>query len=625
MRTKSLLTLFLLFSITGFSQPINKDSAWIVNNYTKIEKQIPMRDGVKLFTAIYIPNDKSERHPILIMRTPYSCAPYGEGKFTERFWTRGDSSYLYRGYIMVIQDVRGKFMSEGEFEEVRPFIAVKKSKKETDESTDTYDVIDWLVKNVPNNNGNVGVFGVSYPGFYSTMAAACNHPALKAVSPQAPVTNWFIGDDFHHNGAMFLSDAFNFYRGFGLPRSALTMEWPKLADLKSDDSYSFFLKQGTFAEIKKKYFGDTIKFWNDVQAHPDYDEWWKARDARKACYNIKPAILVTGGLFDAEDCWGAFNLYKAIKQQSPTTNCKLVEGPWFHGGWAKSKGDRLGNIWFESNTSEHYWQNCELPFFEFYLRGIGDANTIADANIFITGENKWYSFTQWPPQNTTPTSLYLSENENLSFAKPTSQKSFDAYQSDPMKPVPYTADIHYARTREYMTDDQRFASRRTDVLTYQTPVLTEDVTVTGTLLADLFVSITTSDADFVVKLIDVFPDDFKYPDSVKIKYPMGSYQMLVRGEIMRGRYRNSFETPSAFGPNKIEEVKFELPDVAHTFKKGHRIMVQIQSSWFPLVDRNPQQFLNTYTVESKQLIKSSISIYHDAQHSSSLILPVLSK
>lgn len=625
MRTKSFLTLFLLFSVTGFSQTINKDSAWIVNNYTKMEKQIPMRDGVKLFTAIYVPNDKSVKHPILIMRTPYTCAPYGEGKFTERFWTRGDSSYLYRGYIMVIQDVRGKFMSEGEFEEVRPSIAVKKSKKEADEPTDTYDAIDWLVKNVPNNNGNVGVFGVSYPGFYSTMAAVCNHPALKAVSPQAPVTNWFIGDDFHHNGAMFLSDAFNFYRGFGLPRPTLTTEWPKLADLKSDDGYNFFLKQGTFAEIKKKYFGDTIKFWNDVQAHPDYDEWWKARDARAVCYNIKPAILVTGGLFDAEDCWGAFNLYKAIKQQSPATNCKLAEGPWFHGGWAKSKGDRLGNVWFESNTSEHYWQNCELPFFEFYLRGIGDANTIANATIFITGENKWHSFTQWPPQNTTATPLYLSENESLSFTKPTAQKSFDAYQSDPMKPVPYTEDVHYARTREYMTDDQRFASRRTDVLTYQTPVLEEDVTVTGALLADLFVSITTSDADFVVKLIDVFPDDFKYPDSVKIKYPMGGYQMLVRGEIMRGRYRNSFETPTAFGPNKIEEIKYELPDVAHTFKKGHRIMVQVQSSWFPLVDRNCQQFLNMYTVESKQLIKSSISIYRDAQHSSSLILPILSK
>ncbi len=368
----------LLLAQYCFSQNHNQDSAWLVSNYNKIERNIPARDGVNLFTAIYLPKDTSINHPILMKRTPYSCAPYGENKF-DSWWKTPYITYFREGYIMVVQDVRGRFMSEGTFEDVRPFIADKKSKNDTDESSDAYDAIDWLVKNVPHNNGNVGVYGISYPGFYATMASLSGHPALKAVSPQAAVTDWFIGDDFHHNGVSFVLDAFEFYRNFGVPRPTLTTQWPDIPKIVGDDNYQFFLQSGTYGEIKEKYMGDSIKFWNDVAAHPNYDEWWKARDARRNCYNIKPAVLIVGGLFDAEDCFGAWNIYKAISQQSPQTDIKLVEGPWFHGGWARSAGDRLGNVWFGSKTSVDYLKNFELPFFNYHLLGTSEINL--DAQI----------------------------------------------------------------------------------------------------------------------------------------------------------------------------------------------------------------------------------------------------
>lgn len=625
---KYFLLWLALLPLQSFSQEANKDSVWFAAHYTKIERSIPMRDGVKLFTAIYIPNDVAEKHPTLLNRTPYSVAPYGEHRYTERYSSRGDSTYFHRNYIMVYQDVRGRFMSEGVFEDVRPFLPAKKSKTEIDEASDAYDTIDWLMKNIKNNNGNVGAFGISYPGFYATETALSNHPALKAVSPQAPVTDWFIGDDFHHNGATFLMDNFDFYRSFGVPRPKPLTTYPPIPEVTYQDNYSFFLEHGTFHELKEKFMGDSIKFWNDVAAHPDYDDWWKARNARNGCYNVKPAMLIVGGLFDAEDCFGAWNLYKAIESQSPATNCKIVEGPWIHGGWAKTTGEKLGNIWFEQKTSAWYRSQIELPFFEYYLNGKG-ADQIKEATIFITGENKWHEFNEWPPKNISAVNLYLQQGGKARLGESNTQDTkisttgFDEYMSDPMKPVPYTEHIHSERTVEYMTDDQRFASRRPDVLVYETDVLKSDVTLTGAVMADLFVSISTTDADFVVKLIDVYPDDFKYPDSIKINYPMGGYQMLVRGEIMRGRFRNSFSIPEPFIPNQVSEVKFELPDVAHTFQKGHRIMVQIQSSWYPLADRNPQQFIDPYQCETKDLISSNIKIYHDAGHASKIILPVL--
>ena len=627
---RKLQLLLFLFSFILLNAQTDQDSAWIRDNYTKKEITIPMRDGVKLFTAVYMPKDMSEKHPILMNRTPYSCSPYGENNW-RGFWNGHWKYYLRENYIIVIQDVRGRWMSEGEFVDVRPFIKDKKTNNDIDEASDTYDAIDWLVKNLPNNNGNVGVFGISYPGFYSTMAAASGHPALKAVSPQAPVTEWFIGDDFHHNGAFFQMDGFSFYSGFGKPRPKPTTIGPSGFDFKIKDNYKFYLETGTLKNLAV-LMGDSIKFWKDLYAHPNYDEWWKARNARNAMVNIKPAMLVVGGLFDAEDCFGAWNLYRAIEKQNPGIHNKLVMGPWSHGQWSSRDGSRMGNIQFGSNTSIWYQNNIEIPFFNYYLKGKGDDPKLAEATIFFSGENNWKNFNQWPPANTTNQPIYLQANGKLSWNKSTDKKSSSEYISDPAHPVPYTEDVHFDRTAAYMDDDQRFASRRTDVLTFQTDVLNEDLTLAGPVVADLMVSITGTDADFVVKLIDVFPDDFQYSGSSMNPplggrgagtYPMGGYQMLVRGEIMRGKYRNSFENPVPFTPNKIEKVKFDLPDVAHTFRKGHQLMIQIQSSWFPLADRNPQKFVNIYEAEITDFQKATIRIHHDAVNSSSIILPVL--
>ncbi len=623
-------TLLLISFFTSLrSQTINPDSVYIVNNYYKIERSIPMRDGIKLFTSIYIPKDASKKHPIMMTRTPYSCAPYGEKTF-RNFWSRNTKEYLLQNYIYVIQDVRGCYMSEGVFEDIRPYIANKKTKKDVDEASDTYDAIDWMIKNIPNNNGNVGVSGVSYPGFYSTMAALCGHPALKAVSPQAPVTDWFIGDDVHHKGAFFMMDDFDFDYSFGHSHPGPTTKNGPDLDYPTPDNYDFFLKIGTLKNLTKLYMGDTMKFWNEEMNHPNYDEFWRSHTVTYNLKNIKPAILITGGLFDAEDCWGAWNTYKTIEKQSPKTINKITMGPWFHGGWAKSDGSRLGNVEFGKGVSEYYYKNIEMPFFNYYLKGEGDANKIAEANIFITGENKWTTFTEWPPKNVETKPIYLNENGKLSFTKSAATNSFSEYISDPSKPVPYTEDVHINRTREYMSDDQRFAARRPDVLVFSTETLTNDITLAGPLIAKLLVSISTTDADFVVKVIDVFPDDFKY--NADDKYPMGGYQMLVRGEVLRGKFRNSFtpgdsigKNPEPFIPEKITEVNFELPDVAHTFLKGHKIMIQVQSSWFPLVDRNPQQFLDIYHCDEKDFIKSTIKIYHDANNASNILLPILKK
>jgi putative CocE/NonD family hydrolase len=624
---KLLFRLALIFlPLTTFSQ--DADSIWIRNNYYKIERSIPMRDGVKLFTSIYIPKDSSEKHPILLTRTPYSCAPYGEDKY-KAYWDSYLKQYCKEKYIMVTQDVRGRWMSEGEFADVRPFNPNKKTNKDIDEASDTYDAIDWMIKNVPGNNGNVGVFGISYPGFYSTMAALSNHPALKVVSPQAPVTDWFVGDDFHHNGAFMLMDAFAFYSTFGRPRPEPTSVGPAAFDYSTQDNYSFYLQNGALSNFSKKYMGDTMKFWTDLMNHPAYDAWWKARNVRNFIKNVKPVTLVVGGLFDAEDCFGAWKTYEAIEKQSPGSNNKIVMGPWYHGGWSRSNGSSLGNVQFASSTSEYYQNNIEIPYFNYYLKNKGTQPNLAEATIFFTGENKWHQLPQWPLTNVQKKELYLHQQSQLSWAKPsstatnqkTANNTFSEYVSDPSKPVPYTEDVHFKRTREYMTDDQRFASRRPDVLAFTTDSLTQDLTLAGPIIADLMVSVTGTDADFVVKVIDVFPDKFNYSDTDK--YMMGGYQMLVRGEVMRGKFRNSFEKPEPFVPGKITEVKYTLPDVAHTFKKGHKLMIQIQSSWFPVVDRNPQKFMDIYHAKDEDFQKATIRVFHNSGAVSKIILPVL--
>lgn len=620
MRTLCFFALF--FALPALLPAQNADSAWFRQHYYKKEVMIPMRDGVRLFTAFYIPKDTTQKHPFIMARTPYSCRPYGEENYGA-MWAGYRSFYLRQGYIVVSQDVRGRYMSEGVFEDVRPFNKNKKG-KETDEASDTYDAIDWMVKNIPHNNGRVGVMGTSYPGFYSTQAALSGHPALKAVSPQAPVTDWFIGDDFHHNGAFFAMDGFQFYSVFGKPRPQPLMDYGSGYEFKTPDNYAFYLNEGSPRKLAEK-IGDSIRFWHQMYEHPNYDEWWQARDARRGLYNIKPAMLWVGGLFDAEDCFGAWNSYKAAEKQSPQTSNRIVMGPWYHGQWSAT-GWNLGNVRFGSNTSAWYQQNIEIPFFQHYLKDSGSDAGIAEATIFFTGENKWRQLPAWPAKNVSYQNIYLQDSFKLGFDKIGKANAFDEYVSDPAKPVPYTEDVHQRRTREYMTDDQRFASRRPDVLTYSTGTLAQDLTLGGPVVADLLVAITGTDADFVVKVIDEFPQDFVYDSSYKTNagpYLMPGYQMLVRGEIMRGKYRNSFEKPAPFAPNKIERVKFELPDVAHTFKKGHKLVVQIQSTWFPLADRNPQQFMNIYQAKDADYKKANIRIYRGANAASHLVLPVL--
>jgi putative CocE/NonD family hydrolase len=625
------LLLFLLWLcfLTAAAQQEN-DSLWFRENYYKLERYIPMRDGVRLFTSIYIPKDSTEKHPILMERTPYSCAPYGSDQYAD-LWSGLSGYYLHEGYILVFQDVRGRWMSEGKFADVRPFIKEKRSANDIDESTDAYDAIDWLVKNVPGNNSKVGVKGISYPGFYAGMAAASGHPALKAVSPQAPVTDWFRGDDFHHNGVFFCMDAFDFYvaGGFGRPHPAPRQTETSMPDIyDSKDNYTFYLRQGAIRNLLK-FTGDSIAFYQEIYQHPDEDAWWKARNARVAQYNIRPAMLVTGGLFDAEDGYGAWNLYKAIRGQSPATDVHLVMGPWYHGQWASPDGSRLGHIAFGSNTAAWYQQHIELPFFNHYLKDRHDPG-LARATVFFSGTNEWRTFDEWPVKKTEMENFYLREAGGLSLQAPQVKTGYDEYISDPAHPVAYTEAVHFNRTREYMTDDQRFAERRPDVLTYKTAVLTQDLTVGGPVTADLRVSLSSTDADFVVKLIDVFPDSGSYqrvdiydPADPGRLYPMGGYEMLVRGETFRGKYRNSFERPEPFRPGKVETVRFALPDIAHTFKKGHRLMIQVQSSWFPLADRNPQQFTDIYTCSDADFRKATIRIFRDQDHPSSITLPVI--
>ena len=598
------------------------DSAYVRDNYIKIERNIPMRDGVKLFTSIYIPKNKDQKYPFMINRTPYTVAPYGETKYKTSL---GPSpAFIKEGFIFVYQDVRGRWMSEGEYVDVRPHIDNKKSKKDIDESSDTYDTIDWLIKNISNNNGKAGIYGISYPGFYSTASLPGAHPGLKAVSPQAPVTDWFLGDDFHHNGAFMLADAFAFYSSFGVPRPhPITPDkGPKPFNFPIKDNYRFYLSVGALKNVKLKYFGDSIKFWNDLMTHGTNDEFWKAMNIRPHLKDVKPAVLVVGGFFDAEDAYGALHTYKAIETQNPKTSNKLVMGPWFHGGWVRSTGATLGDIEFGQPTSTWYQQNVEFPFFMQYLKGAKDAE-LPEATIFVTGSNEWKKFSAWPPQETENQTLYLQADGKLSFKSPETADSFDEYVSDPNNPVPYQQGIQDKRSREYMIDDQRFAARRPDVKVYQTDILTEDVTLTGPLMANLAVSTTGTDADYVVKLIDVYPEDAA-PSKAVAKSPlMGGYEMLVRGEVMRGKFRNSFEKPEPFTPGKVTTVKYALPDVAHTFKKGHKIMIQIQNSWFPLVDRNPQQFLDIYHAEDKDFQKATHRIYHDKANASSLTVTVL--
>lgn len=602
--------------------PSECSTANIQSKYTKKEVYITMRDSVRLFTSYYIPKDTTKTYPMLFIRTPYNSEPGGQDQFNYMigFYCR----FIKENYIMVFQDVRGRYMSEGIFEDIRPFIPDKRSNKDIDEASDTWDAVDWLVKNVSHNNGKVGVSGISYPGFYATMAILSAHSAIKAVSPQAPVTNWFLGDDFHHNGAMFLLDCFTFYQYFGEQKKEPSREEHSTFNWPEQDSYQYLLEQGSLSSIRKKFFGDSAKFWNEAFAHPDYDSFWKSRDPRQYLRNVKPAVMTVGGWFDAEDLYGTLHTYNAIEEQNPPDHPNfLVMGPWAHAQWGfSSSGENMGNIYFGQDVIKPFHE-LEVKFFDHYLLGKASAD-FDEARIFVTGENQWKSFETWPPEEATETFIYLQPGGGLAFEPPTADLSYDEYMTDPNRPVPYVEKVHQYRTAEYMNDDQRFASKRPDVMVFKTDTLTGDVTLAGPITAELFVSTTGTDADYVVKLIDVFPEYTQPNDQQqKNKVVMGGYQMLVRAEVMRGKYRNSFEKPEPFVPGEITRVKFELQDVAHTFKMGHRIMIQVQHSWFPLVDRNPQKFINIYTCSEEDFQKATQRLYHDKEHPSAIKVNML--
>ncbi len=629
------ITFLCHISIVAQASQQTELGEYIKQNYTKREVLIPMRDGVKLFTSIYEPKAKTAKYPILLNRTPYTVSPYGADKFKTSLGP--DELFPREGYIFVYQDVRGRWMSEGEFENVRPDIANTDNTK-IDESTDAFDTIEWLLKNVANNNGRVGTYGISYPGFYTSAGSIDSHPALKACSPQAPIADWFLGDDMHHNGALFLAQNYSFFRNFGQPRPTPTASGDylkKWTGRETADGYDYFKNLGGLKETADSYqqnLGLRIKFWDEMMAHPNYDEYWKERNILPKLKNIKCATMTVGGWYDNEDLYGALRTYEHIERQNPGIFNVLVVGPWFHGGWVRSDGDWLGTAYFGQKTSEYYRANMELPFFNHFLKDKGDISKLKEVNLFDTGANEWKTFENYEPTNATDTALYLTDNGGLSFSLPKTG-GMNEYVSDPLKPVPYTQKITSNYPRDFMTEDQRFASTRPDVLVYQTDVLTEDITVAGDIKPSLTIASSGTDSDFIVKLIDVFPDNYKFPENVKPPensawsvFAPGGYQMLLRGEPMPARFHDSFEKPEPLKPNEPTKLGFVMPGIAHTFKKGHRIMVQIQSTWFPLVARNPQKYMTNYKqATAADFQKATQRVYFGGDNASAIILPIVKK
>jgi putative CocE/NonD family hydrolase len=530
---------------------------------------------------------------------------------------------MREGYIMVYQDVRGRWMSEGDYDNMRPHLAKKNGKTDIDESTDTYDTIDWLLKNIKNNNGKVGQYGISYPGFYTTAGAIEAHPALKASSPQAPIADFYF-DDFHHQGAYLLS-YFRATTVFGYQTEPTTKSWYPIVDLGTPDQYKAFLELGPLKN-GDKYYGKDNFFWQQLKNHPHYDEFWQKRNILPHLKNINHAVMTVGGWFDAEDLYGPLNTYKTIEENNPKSPWNtIVMGPWSHGDWAREREKQyVGYVYFGDYLSDYFQQEVETPFFNHFLKDMPKPN-LPEALLFDTGKRQWKKFAKWPAKNRQQKKLYLHKGGKLSFDAASEDGGYSEYISDPAKPVPYSEDIKAVFTpRKFMTDDQRFAGRRPDVLVFQTDVLAEDLTLGGELMARLKVSTTGTDADWVVKLIDVYPSDHEdYPDNPK-HVRMGDYEMLVRSEVIRGRYRKSFSNPEPFKPNEITDVNLKLQDVLHTFKKGHRIMIQIQSTWFPYIDRNPQKYVeNIFYANEEDFIKATHRVYHSSDNPTHLEVDVL--
>ncbi|WP_227687046.1 CocE/NonD family hydrolase [Spirosoma arboris] len=627
-----LLFLFLMPALVAaqsanpYPFTLAQDSVYLRENYQKSEFMVPMRDGTKLFTQIYAPKDQTVKHPILINRTPYSCQPYGPDSFRQRV---GPNPFMLREkYIVVYQDVRGRWASEGTFVVLTPHIDVKKSNADHDEASDTYDTIDWLLKNIPNHNGNVGQWGISYNGFFTSAGSISGHPALKASSPQAPIANYWRDDSFHY-GAFQLSANFGFYAFFQERKQPIKQLSSSLFENHDPDGYHFYLNMGPTANSESSYFKGRNKYYYEHFEHPDYDDYWKKRTILPHLKGIKHAIMVVGGWYDAEDLYGTFNTYKAIEKQNPGIQNIFVVGPWRHGGWAGPSGQTLNDLDFGSATSPHYQETIEAKFFRYYLfdeanRRTANSVGLPEATLFETGTNRWRTFDTYPPKGIEQKKVYLQSSGKLAFTPSTTGAAFSEFLSDPAHPVPMASKINRGFWAEYMVDDQRFASARPDVLTFQTDTLTEDLTLAGPMMAHLIVSTTSTDADWMVKIIDVYPP-YAPQNPQKKEIVFGDYQQLVRSEIMRGRYRNNVSKPEAFTPNTPTQVALELQDVLHTFKKGHRLMVQVQSSCFPLADRNPQTFVNIFTARESDYQKAMHRVYHGKQGDSYVEIGVLAK
>jgi len=604
-------------------------------HYTKYEYRIPMRDGVRLFVSVYVPKDTSHPYPFLMTRTPYSVGPYGEDHYKTRLGP--SESFDRAGYIFVFEDVRGRYQSEGKFVDMPPQFDRPSSPKDVDESTDMYDTVDWLLKNVPNNNGKVGIWGISYPGFYTSASIINSHPAIKAASPEAPMTNLFEGDDGYHGGAFMLDANFDFYSVFR-PRGQ-ELELPPTTPTGRNfhygttDAYEYFLKHYPISNleaiIKSPLFDDQAN--NAV-----YNDYWKPRDVSQHMKGVKCAVLTVGGWFDAEDLEGPFRTYHAIEKNNPGIFNAIAVGPWVHGGWARYEGNSLGRVQFNSNTGDFYREHIIFPFFEQYLKGEGDAK-LPEAYMFETGSDVWREYSAWPPKEAQSKTLYLHANGKLSFDAPAAdEKPYDEYVSDPHRPVPYVAYAATGVPQEYMLSDQRFAARRPDVLVYESDPLTSDVTFAGPVSPHLQISSSGTDSDFVVKLIDEYPTDYDEPVARNLSQSpptdvampvekMGDYEMLVRGEPMRAKFRNGWDNPQPLTPNQVTPVNYEMQDVNHTFRRGHRIMIQIQSSWFPLVDLNPQTFTDIPKAKLSDFKPATERVYHSAANASGIVVGVISR
>ena len=636
---KVFLILLFCISFQNCKNPADKigekkADTYVKDHYNKQEVTILMRDSIKLHTTIYSPKDKSTTYPILLLRTPYSCRPYGDNEYREKI---GPNTHLMKeGNIIVYQDVRGRWMSEGTYDNMRPYIPNKKSNREIDESSDTYDTIDWLVKNVENNNGNVGTWGISYPGFYATYSAIDAHPALKAASPQACIGDFFF-DDFHHNGAYLLS----YFRAtalFGTQKEKPTdSAWYKIPDLKTKDQYQFFLDAGPLSNLNKYFQYETLDnpslrnndkvddfFWEELKEHPNYDSIWQKKGIIQHLKNINPSVatMVVGGWFDAEDLYGPLETYKNIEEYNPKNFNMMVFGPWDHGGWARTKGKNIvGNYYFGDSISEFFQEHIETKFFNHFLKNDGTINSgLPEAYVFDSGRKEWKTYDSWPPKGVEKLSLFLSEDQKLT-EKSAPLKAIQ-FISDIKHPVPYSEDIKTVFTpRKYMTDDQRFTARRPDVLVFETPILEEDITLAGDILAKLEVATTGTDADWIVKIIDVHPSDTEdHKEGLQDHLKMSNYHLMVRSEVMRGKFRNSFTFPEPFVPNKPTAVTIKLQDVFHTVKKGHKLQVQVQSTWFPLIDLNPQTFVPNIFKAKKEDFKTQT---HTVFTSSSIEFSIL--